>query len=91
MYFLLHQITHGFIDHAMALHKIFVGKGRADDAHSEVATALGAGVTGVLVALVDNVDGLRGKGALEPFTDPCGAVDTTHGSTLRNGLTLTRA
>lgn len=91
MDFVLHQLTHGFIDHAVTLHKTLSGKRRADDAHRKMAAAFGAGVTGVFVAVVDDFDDFRSEGFHQAFADQFSTVGRIHGSTLRNGLTLTLA
>ncbi len=82
-----HGVGQSVIDEAMALQRFFTGEDFGDDGDVEVAAVPGAGMTGVLVAVVDDVEFGGRKDGREAVTDECDAVG--HGSAFINGFTVT--
>ena len=65
---LAHEIAERRVNHALSFDAVLSGKGRAFDEQGEVALARGvvAAVAAVLLAIVDQFDGGRGKRRVEP-------------------------
>src|SRR5690606_9918721 len=85
-----HLRCQGVVDHPVAGDDALAAKALGDDGQREVAASVpGARMAGVQVALVDEIDRLRFEG---PFEDGADVLETVaHGSTLRNGFTVTSA
>ena len=98
----LHHVAQRGIDRAVPRQRRQAGERGTDDAHGEMPVALfAAGMSGVLVTIVGDLQRLRRERDLEQRThalDP-GRVEArdvgggmpAHGSTRRNGRTSTRA
>lgn len=85
----LHGGGQGVVYEAVALQRFLVGESLGDDGDGEVAAVPGTGVTGVFMAVVDDVEFGGRKYRCEALADECDAVG--HGSTFMNGFTVTWA
>lgn len=91
-----HQIAHRGVHGAVASDGIEPGKGRADDVYAEVAAPVGgAGMPGMVMALVLDFEELRGQRSFQRAPDGGHTLVARqwangHGSTLRKGRTSTR-
>jgi hypothetical protein len=95
----LHQRIKDCVDRTMPRQRRHAGEDGADDPHCEMPTTIfGTFVTGMAVAVIDDVQHRRRECGLQQTADRFDprlarqwARNRTHGSTGRNGRTSTRA
>ncbi len=85
----LHQRAERSIDHPMSLQCLRAGESPGNDSNTKVTTAISrAGVSGVFVTVVDDLERFRRKGVLEALTNQRNALGS-HGRTCRMGFIST--
>lgn len=82
------QNAHGCKDEPVAGQGIETGECRADDGQHEVTAITRAGMAGMQMRFVDDVDMTRGE-RLQALTQAGRGIGAHAGKTLRNGLTTT--
>ncbi|HZA67875.1 MAG TPA: hypothetical protein VE592_13040 [Geminicoccaceae bacterium] len=80
-----HQVVERSVHHALALDPALAGKRLRDDGDPKVAFAFrtGAGVTGMLRRLIDQVDAAGREGLAQPSVDRLGDAHVTSIATLQ--------
>jgi len=85
----VHQVTSGIVHQTMTGECVFAGKCRGNDADPKMRPATGAGMAGVAVRFVLDVECLRRQGS-QTFAQQGKRCFVTHaGKAFLNGLTVT--